>query len=128
MPAKIEINCSGIKQKDTVQDHFFYVWNEVNEESGRDSRCHGSGQEERCICLLQKEKQKCCRKEWEKRCRFPVRDQRKRVLKETVEYKDQNSSQRKGAARDSTAPCGLIRLYADHDQRKHKKKGAKLKR
>jgi hypothetical protein len=46
MPAKIEINRSSIRQKDAVQQHFFYMRGKVKEESGRDSRCRGGRQKD----------------------------------------------------------------------------------
>ena len=58
MPAKIEINRSGVQRKDAVQQYFFYMRGKVKEESGRDSRCRGGEQKERSFCFLQEEKQK----------------------------------------------------------------------
>ena len=75
MPAKIEINRSGVQRKDTVQQHFFYVRGKVKEESGYDSRCHRGGQKERCFCLMQKEKQERCRKQRKEGGCLPAHDQ-----------------------------------------------------
>ena len=75
MPAKIEINRSSIRKKDAVQQHFFYVRGKVKEEPGRDSRCRGGGQKEWGVCLMQKEKQKRCRKQRKEGSCFCAHDQ-----------------------------------------------------